>query len=80
MKAVKIQADGSIKLPKEILRLFPSASQRAVWIEGDMVILKRLRPLRPSQIPERAPEEEMPLEEIAAEVHQMCREKRNRRG
>ena len=68
------------KLPKEVLRLFPSASELAVWTEGDMIVLKRLRPLKPSQIAERASEEEMPLEEIAAEVHQMRREKRSRRG
>jgi len=80
MKAVKVQTDGSIKLPKEVLRLFPSASELAVWTEGDMIVLKRLRPLKPSQIAERASEEEMPLEEIAAEVHQMRREKRSRRG
>lgn len=80
MKAVKVQTDGSIKLPKEVLRLFPSASELAVWTEGDMIVLKRLRPLKPSQIAERASEEEMPLEEITAEVHQMRREKRSRRG
>jgi hypothetical protein len=80
MKAVKVQTDGSIKLPKEVLRLFPSSSELAVWTEGDMIVLKRLRPLKPSQIAERASEEEMPIEEIAAEVHQMRREKRSRRG
>jgi hypothetical protein len=80
MKAVRIQTDGSIKLPKEILRLFPRTSELAVWTEGDMIVLKRLRSLKPSHLAERAPEEEMPIEEIAAEVHQMRREKRSRRG
>jgi hypothetical protein len=42
--------------------------------------LKRLKPLRPSQFAERDPEEEMPIEEVASEVHQMRREKRQRRG
>ena len=80
MKAVKIQADGSVKLPPEILRLFPSASELAVWTDGDTIVLKRLKPLQPSQIAERVPEEEMPLEEIATEVHRMRREKGSRRG
>lgn len=80
MKALKIQTDGSIKLPKEILRVFPSTSELAVWTEGDMIVLKRLRSIKPSQIAERAPEEEMPIEEIAAEVHRMRKEKRSRRG
>lgn len=61
MKAAKIQADGSLRLPKEILRLF------------------RKKPLQPSQIADRQSEEEMPIEEIAAEVHKMRREKRSRR-
>jgi len=34
MKAVKIETDGSIKLPKEMLRLFPSETELAVWTEG----------------------------------------------
>lgn len=80
MKAVRIQSDGSIQLPKEILRLFSSASELAVWTEGDMIVLKRLSPLKPSLIAERVPEKEMPLKEIAAEVHQRRREKRGRRG
>ena len=80
MKAVKIQTDGSIKLPKEIVRLFPRTSELAVWTEGDMIILKRLSPLKPSEIAERAPEKEMPIEEIATEVHRMRREKRGQRG
>jgi hypothetical protein len=45
-----------------------------------MIVLKRLKPLRPSQFAERESEEEIPLKEIAAEVHQMRREKRQRRG
>jgi len=78
MKAIKVQTDGSIRLPKELLRLFPRASELAVWTEGDMIILKRLTPLKPSEIAQRAPDGEIALEEIAAEVHQMRREKRSR--
>lgn len=79
MRAVRVQSDGSIKLPREILRLFPSTSQLAVWTEGDMIVLKRLGSLRPSEIARRLPEKEMPLTKIAAEVHRMRREKRSRR-
>jgi len=80
MKAVKVETDGSIKLPKEMLRLFPTSSELAVWTEGDMIVLKRLQPLKPSRIAERVPENGPPLEEIAAEVHRMRRETRKRRG
>jgi len=76
MKAVRIRADGSIKLPREVLRSFPSASELGVWTQGDVIVLKRLQPIPPSQIAERMPEETIPLEEIAAEVHQLRAEKR----
>jgi hypothetical protein len=61
MKAVKVETDGSIRLPKEMLRLFPTESELAVWTEGDMIVLKRLHPLKPSRIAERAPENGPPL-------------------
>jgi len=76
MKAVKVETDGSIKLPKEMLRLFPTASELAVWTEGDMIVLKRLQPLKPSRIAERVPENGSPLQEIAAEVHRTRRDTR----
>lgn len=80
IKAVKVRADGSIQLPPDLLRLFPRASELAMWTQGDLIILKRLQPLQPSKIAERMPEEEMPLADIAAEVHQLRQEKRSRRG
>ena len=80
MKAVKVETDGSIKLPEEMLRLFPSSSELAVWTEGDTIVLKRLQPLKPSQIAERVSEKEMPLKDIVGEVHRMRRERRRRRG
>jgi hypothetical protein len=80
MKAVRVETDGSIKLPKAMLRLFPTSSELAVWTEGDMIVLKRLRPLKPSRIAERDPDDGPPLKEIAAEVRRMRRETRRRRG
>ncbi|MSP38237.1 MAG: hypothetical protein EXR70_07075 [Deltaproteobacteria bacterium] len=80
MKAVKVETDGSIKLPKEMLRLFPTSSELAVWTEGDMIVLKRLHPLKPSRIAERIPENGPSLADIATEVHGMRRETRRRRG
>ena len=80
MKAIKVETDEYIKLPKEMLRLFPTASELAVWTEGDTIVLKRLQPLKPSRIAERVPENGPPLEDIAAEVHRMRRETRRRRG
>ena len=80
MTALNIEADGSIKLPKAMLRLFPTSSELAVWTEGDMIALKRLPPLKPSRIAERAGEDGPPLKDIAAEVHRARRETRRSRG
>ena len=80
MKAIKVRADGSIKLPQELLRSFPATSELGVWTQGDMIVLKRLQPIPLSQIAERIPENPPSLEEIAAEVHQLRAEKRQRHG
>ena len=77
MKAVKVETDASIRLPKEMLRLFPTSSELAVWADGDMIVLKRLQPLKPSRIAERAAEGGPPLKKIAAEVHCARRETRS---
>jgi hypothetical protein len=80
MKAVKIPPDGSVKLPPELRRRFPSSCELAVWTEGDTIVLKRLRPVRLSEIAERVSAPEMPLRVIAAEVHQMRKAKRRQRA
>ncbi len=74
--------DGKMVLPmgsKEWLQ--PGDGLVAFIEEEDTLIIKRLRSARLSQIAERAPNEpEMPLEEIAAEVHQYRKEKRHASG
>ncbi len=80
MKAVKVQRDGTVKLPREVRRRFPSLSELVVWTEGDTIILKRLQPVRPSEIAERVPAPAVPLKTIAAEVHRMRRAKRRHRA
>ena len=80
MRAVKVRADGTLKLPIEIRRRFPSPSELLVWTEGDTIVLKRLQPVRPSEIAERVPSQEMPLRAIATEVHRMRRAKRRHRA
>jgi hypothetical protein len=80
MKPVKVQSDGSVKLPPEVRRRFPSQSELAVWTEGVTIVLRRVRPVRLSEIAERVPAREMPLRTIAAEVHQMRRARRRQRA
>ena len=80
MEAVKIEGDGSIRLPKGVLRRFPARSELAVWAEGDVIVLKRLKPAKLSTIAARRPEKEMLLAEIDAEVQAHRREKRARKA
>ena len=50
----------------------------ALLIQGDTLILKKMRPSRLSEIAWRVPDdEEMPMAEIVAEVHRYRQEKRN---
>ena len=80
MEAVKIASDGSIQLPKAVLRRFPKRSELAVWTEGDVIVLQRLKPAKLSTIAARRPEKEMPLAEIDAEVQAHRKEKRARKA
>lgn len=80
MEAVKIENDGSIQLPKAVLRRFPKRSELAVWTEGDVIVLKRLKPATPSAIAARRSGKEMPLAEIDAEIQAHRKEKRSRKS
>jgi hypothetical protein len=79
-EAVRIESDGSIRLPKGVLRRFPKKSALMVWAEGDVIVLKRLRPAEPTEFAERRPAEGMSLEEVDAEVQAYRKEKRARKG
>jgi hypothetical protein len=80
MEAVRIQSDGSIQLPKTVLLRLPKRSELAVWTEGDVIVLKRLKPAKLSATATRRPEKEMPLAEIDAEVQAHRKEKHARKA
>ncbi len=80
MDAVKIDADGSVRLPRSVLRRFPRQSELLVWSDGDTIMLKRMKPVRPSDLPRDRPGAEMSLEEINAEVRAYRKEKRASSG
>ncbi|OGW16911.1 MAG: hypothetical protein A3G93_08885 [Nitrospinae bacterium RIFCSPLOWO2_12_FULL_45_22] len=71
METTKINKDGSLTLPKGLLKLFPVPYKLAVWLDKDTIILKRIIPLKASEFAQRLPEPEMSLEKIAEEVHKM---------
>lgn len=68
-----LTAGNSLKLPAEIAKRFSPSDRFVVWLEGDVLHLKRLEP-SPLKAVEQAPEEEpMSLDEIDAIVHQVRR-------
>lgn len=75
----KVQViNGSIALPPMASNWVGQNDELTVFIEGDSLILKRLRPPRLSEIAARAPEDtEMPIDDIVAEIHNYRREKRD---
>jgi len=76
MEAVKV-INGKITLPPSVMNWLGGVGELSLFIEGDTLILKKACAPRLSEIAARASEEEMPLEEIVAEVHRYRREKRN---
>jgi hypothetical protein len=80
MAMIKV-VDGTLELPAEALGWIRPDDELMVFIEGDMLILKKVRPLRLSELAGRAPGDvEMPLQEIVDEVHRYRREKRHASG
>jgi hypothetical protein len=51
-----------------------TAHELGLFLEGDTLILKKMQPARLSEIALRVLEDEMPMDEIVAEVHQHRRE------
>ncbi len=72
---------GILELPAEALEWVGSDDEFVLFIEGDSLILKKVRPPRLSELAGRAPGDvEMPLQEIVDEVHHYRQEKRHARG
>jgi len=75
-KLVKFE-DGKIVLPEDFRDWASSGEQLVAIFENDTIIIKRIRKPPLTEIAQQSPEEpEMPLQEIADEVHKYREEKR----
>ena len=73
--------NGRLELPPEASKWAGPEDELVVFVVGDTLIIKKLHPLCLSELAGRAPgDKEIPLEEIAEEVHAHRREKRHARG
>lgn len=72
---VKIR-EGKIELSPLLVEWLGTTNELAMWVEGDTLILKKLTLPRLSELAEWAPnDEEMPMDEIVAEVHRYRQER-----
>jgi len=73
--------NGMLELPAEALEWVRPDDELMLFIEGDSLVLKKVRPPRLSELAGRAPNDtEIPLQEIVDEVHRYRREKRHASG
>lgn len=79
METAKVNEDLQIEVSEAIKNWLSAKEELAAFLEGDMLILKKIRPPQLSSIAEKGPREHMPLEEISTEVHRYRKEKRSRK-
>lgn len=80
MEAIKV-LDGKLVLPRQAIKWIGNATELQMFIEGDTLILKRLNKPALSEIAARAAaDDEIPLDEIVAEVHRYRQERRDAGG
>ncbi|MEW5987699.1 MAG: hypothetical protein AB1791_13785 [Chloroflexota bacterium] len=70
--------NGALELPNEVLTWLKPDDRLMFYIEGDTLILKKVNPLRLSELADRiSTDVEIPLQEIVDEVHRYREEKRH---
>lgn len=78
MEAVRV-VDGKISLPQTAINWVGDASELGLFVQGDALILKKVHPVKLSEIATRVAEEPPPLQEIVEDVHRYRRELSERR-
>ena len=76
MKTLKIDKNGTLSIPKDLRAIFKPSDKLACFVEGDMLIIKRITPPKLTEIAERTKEKPIPLKEIVKEVHAHRKKKR----
>jgi len=79
MEIVQV-VDGQISLPSSVTKWSGVSGELSMFIEGDTLILKRIGVPKLSEFAARTSGDEMPLDEIVAEVHRHRQENKDRAG
>lgn len=70
VEIAEVTLDRTLKLPPDITERFRPTDRFVIWMEGDVLHLKRITPVSVTDITARAPaEEELSPEEISKIVH-----------
>ncbi len=79
MQIIKVNG-ATLTLPPETVQRIGPNDEFTVIMAGDTIILKRITPLRLSEVAKRAPKDKaMSMSEISQEVHRYRRSRRARR-
>ena len=77
MELAKINSDLEIEFPSSIKKWLSAESELAVFLQGDIMVLKKIQIPPISTIAEQKAGQEMALAEIVEEVHRYRDEKRS---
>ncbi len=76
-QVAELTTNDLLKLPADVATRFRPLDRFVVWVEGDMLHLKRITPPPVTERVAQAPEgEPLSLDEINAIVHQVRRQRR----
>jgi hypothetical protein len=79
VEIAELTSDCTLRLPPDVAARFRPSDRFVVWVEGDVVHLKRITPPPVTDIVAQAPgEEELSIDKINEIVHQVRREHRRR--
>ena len=76
MELAKVNSDLEIEFPSSIKKWLSAESELAVFLQGDIMVLKKIQIPAISTVAKRKAGEEMALSEIVEEVHRYRDEKR----
>jgi hypothetical protein len=79
LHVVEIGADDTIKLPADVMQVFEPADRLMVVIQGDTIMLKRIKSVNVLDRVAETPDDEPPpsMDEINEIVHEVRRQQRH---
>ena len=76
MNIAEVNPNLQIDFPPKVKDWLSSETELAVFVEGDTLVLKKVKIPTLSTIAERSSEREMPIDEIVEEVHRYRKNKK----